>query len=292
MRAWISLTRSMRRTLPVGFLRELVGAVGGADGDGEGVHPGFFHEVGGLIGVGQQHGVVQFAFRAMTILFPGPAGFQRPQAAQLAFHGDAARVGNVGHLLGGLHIVFIAGRRLHVLPQGSIHHHRAEARLDGACTHRRRGAVILVHADGYVRPHFRGRENEVAQEGFTGIAARAGGALQDDRSVDRGSGLHDRLDLLHVVDVESRQAVMVFCRVIEQLSEGNDSHGFPRMKNGGGVKQMHAGACLPDPGGAGLHAGGRVSREHFGPWPAQGSAAWWKRRYGVPGGLKPAREEP
>ena len=43
-------------------------------------------------------------------------------------------------------------------------------------------------------------------------------------SVCRG-GLHDRLDLLQVVDVERRHAVAVLGGVVEQLAQGDECHG-------------------------------------------------------------------
>jgi len=43
----------------------------------------------------------------------------------------------------------------------------------------------------------------VAQEGLTGVGTRTGGTLQDHRRVHGSSGLHDGLNLLHVVDVEA-----------------------------------------------------------------------------------------
>ena len=50
-----------RQGVPGRRLGELVGAVAGADGDGQGVDLGLLHEVGGFFRIGQQLAVVQHA---------------------------------------------------------------------------------------------------------------------------------------------------------------------------------------------------------------------------------------
>jgi hypothetical protein len=207
-----------------GLLGELVGAVGGADGDGQGVHVGLLDEVGGFVGVGQQGGMVQHAFGAVAVFLAGLAGFQGTQAAQFAFHGHAAGMGQFHHVAGGVHVVFIGGGGLAVGAQGAVHHHGAEAGLDGAEADAGGGAVVLVHAHGDVRVGLDGGQDQVAQEGLAGIGTGAGGTLQDHRAVGLVGGLHDGLDLFHVVDVEGGQAVAVFGGVVEQLTQGNQSH--------------------------------------------------------------------
>ena len=110
-------------TSPVGFLRELVGAVAGADGDGQRIDAGLLHELHGLVGIGQ----VREAVDAGAV-----AVFDAAQAAEFAFHGDAARVRHLHHFAGDLHVVFEVGRRLAVCHQRAVHHHAGEAHLDGA----------------------------------------------------------------------------------------------------------------------------------------------------------------
>jgi len=82
----------MARMSPVGLRRELVGAVAGADGDGQRVELGGLHEVGGFLGVGQHLAVVQLAVGADAVFLAGLAGFQVAQAAQFAFDRHADRV--------------------------------------------------------------------------------------------------------------------------------------------------------------------------------------------------------
>ena len=103
----------------MGLLGELVGAVGGADGDGQGVHLGGLDEFGGLVGVGQQLVVGQHAFGAVAVFLLAVAGLQGTQAAQFAFHGHAHGVGHFHHFAGHVHVVLEAGRGLAVGASGS-----------------------------------------------------------------------------------------------------------------------------------------------------------------------------
>ena len=81
-----------------------------------------------------------------------------------------------------------------------------------------------MDGDGDVRPRLDGGLDELAQERLARVLARARGALEDDRAVDLVGGFEDRLDLLHVVDVERGKAVAVLGGVIEQLSYGDERH--------------------------------------------------------------------
>ena len=206
------------------FLGELVGAMAGADGDRQRVNLGLGNEIGGFIGVGQQRGMVQHAFGAMAVFLARLAGFQGTQAAQLAFNGNTAGVRQFGHMRGRVDVVFVGGRGLAVGTQRAIHHHRAEAGLDGAEADAGRCAVILVHADRDLRILLDRGQDQVTQERLAGVGTRTGRTLQNHRAVGRSGGLHDGLDLFHIVDVESRQAVTIFGGVVEQLTQGNQSH--------------------------------------------------------------------
>src|SRR5690606_10334758 len=131
----------------VRLARELIGAVRGAHGDGQGVDFGGLDEVDGLIRVGQQGRVVQLAFKAVAVLGLAHAGFQRAQNAQFALDRDAARVGHLDHATGDVDVVVVGGGGLGVFFQRAVHHHRGEAVLDGGGAGGRAVAVVLVHAD-------------------------------------------------------------------------------------------------------------------------------------------------
>jgi hypothetical protein len=66
-----------------GGLGELVGAVAGADGDGQRVAVGLLDEVGGLLGVGQQLLAGHVAVGAVAVFLVALHGFQRAQARRV-----------------------------------------------------------------------------------------------------------------------------------------------------------------------------------------------------------------
>ena len=66
-----------------------------------------------------------------------------------------------------------------------------------------------------------GSQDQVAQEVFPGVLAGTTGGLQDDGAVGFMGSLHDRLDLLKVVDVEGWDAIAVFSGMVEQKPKGD-----------------------------------------------------------------------
>ena len=218
MRAWIALMRSMARMSPGRLARELVGAVRGADRDRQRIELRIAHEVGRLVGIGEQHLARHRAFGAVAVFLVALHRLERAEAAQLALDGDADRVRHADDLARHVEVVVVARDRLAVGHQRAVHHHAGEAEL-----HRRRAdvgrlAVILVHDDGNVRIALDCGFDQVPQEGFARIFARTGGRLHDHRAVGLGRGRHDRLHLLQIVDVEGGQAVLVIGGVVQQLA--------------------------------------------------------------------------
>lgn len=61
--------------------------------------------------------MVQHAFRADAVFLAGHAGFQGTEAAQLAFHGHAAGMGERHGSLGHADVVVVVGRGLAVFTQ-------------------------------------------------------------------------------------------------------------------------------------------------------------------------------
>ena len=208
-----------------GLAAELVGAVAGADGNGQGVQLRGLDEHGGFFRVGQHLAVVELAFSANTVFFTGFAGFQVAQAAQFAFDRDAHLVRHVHHLAGHFHVVLEGGRRLAVFHQRAVHHHRAKAQVDGTLADLGRSAVVLVHDERNVRKGLDRCLDEVLDEGLTRIFAGTGAGLQDDRGAHFVGGGHDGLDLLQVVDVEGRDAIAVGSGMVEQFAHRNEGHG-------------------------------------------------------------------
>ena len=206
---------------------ELVSTVAGADRHCQSIHLGLFHEVGCFIGVGQQLGVIQLAFKAVTIFCFAHAGFQRTQATQFAFHAHTQRVGNFHHFAGHVHVVLVARGGLRISFQRAIHHHAGEAVFDGRVAGGRLVTVVLVHADGDVGIGFHSCQDQVTQEVFASVVTSTTRRLQDHGAIGFIGCPHDRLDLLHVVDVEGRNAVAIFCRVVEQKPHGYERHRNP-----------------------------------------------------------------
>ena len=73
-----------------GLARELVRAVAGADGDGQRVDARFGDEPLGFVRIGEQLVVRQHAFGAVAVFLFAVARFERAEAAELAFDGNAA----------------------------------------------------------------------------------------------------------------------------------------------------------------------------------------------------------
>ncbi len=205
-------------------LGELVSAVAGADGDGQGIDLSALDEVGGFFRVGQHLAVIQNTFRTNAVFFTGHAGFQRTQHAQLAFHGNAAGVSERHHATGNVDVVVVIGRRLAVFTQRAVHHHRAEAQLDRALADVRAGAVVLVHNHRDVRKLFDRGEDQVTQKRRTGVLAGTGRSLDDHRGVGLVGRFHNGAHLFQVVYVESWNAVAEFGCVVQHLAHADKCH--------------------------------------------------------------------
>ena len=198
---------------------ELVSAMAGANGDGQGVHPGLGHKVLGLQRVGQHLLVAEFALGAHTVFFARLAGLQRAQAAQFALHRHAHGVRHFAHLLGHAHVVLVAGRCLGIGHERAIHHHTRKARANGLLALCGGGTVVLMQNHRNVGVRLDSGQHQVAQIGLARVFARTGRSLQDDRAVGGLCGLHDGLHLFEVVDVECGHAVAEFGGVVENLAQ-------------------------------------------------------------------------
>jgi hypothetical protein len=205
---------------------ELVGAVRRADRNRQGIDAGLLHEIGSLFRIGQQLRMIECALGTDAVFFTGLAGFQRSEAAELAFHGHTTGVRHFDRAARDIHVVFIGGRGLAVFLQRAVHHHRGETELDGALADSRRGAVVLVHDHRNVRPLLDGGQDQVAQERRAGVLARTGRGLHDHRAVGFCSRFHDGAHLLEVVDVERRDAVTMLGGVIQYLAQSCKCHAF------------------------------------------------------------------
>ncbi len=185
---------------------ELVGAVGGADGDGEGVDTGAVHEVLDLLGAG-----VGGVLGHDVVLDAG-------ENAQLTLDDHAVGV-CVLHDLAGQGDVVLVG------VVGAVDHDGGEAAVDAGLADLEVGAVIEVErqinaavGNGGLR-----QSDEIR---MLGVLTGTGRHLQDDGGLDLACGLGDGLNDLHVVDVECADGVAALVGLLEHLGGGNKSHGI------------------------------------------------------------------
>ena len=74
--------------------------------------------------------------------------------------------------------------------------------------------MVQVHHHRNVRVQLQGSLHQMAQVGVVSVLAGAFGGLDYYGGVGLLGGHHDRLDLLHVVDVQRGHAISVLGRVI------------------------------------------------------------------------------
>ncbi len=207
------------------LLGEFVGAVRGTNGNRQCITVGLLDEVCGLIWISQQLLTRHRAFGAVTVLLIAHHGFERTEHAQFGLDRDANGVGKFNDLFGHFDVVFVGSCGLAISLQRAIHHYRGKAGADRCHTDRWRLAMILVHDNRNMRIGFEGSQNLVTQESFAGVLTRPGRGLHDHGRINLAGGLHDGPDLLHVIDVEGRQTIGVFSRMVEQLAHGYEWHG-------------------------------------------------------------------
>ena len=250
----------------IGLAREFIGAVRGAHGDGERVDLGLGDEIDGLARIGQQLVVRELALGAVAVLLLALARLERAEHAQFAFDRGADPVRKVHHVFRHAHIVIVIRRRLAVGFERAVHHDRGEAEADRRGAGRFAIAMVLMHDDRNVGIHDHERLDHLGEHRVIGVGARAARSLDDDRRIDRGRRLQHGQPLLHIVDVEGRNAIVVFGGVVEQLAERDEGHGVlldGRRRPAESRDALHA-------SGGKLQEGRGVSRERpflRPPWP-------------------------
>ncbi len=225
------------------LLRELVGSVARADGDGERVDARAVHEVDGLRWVGQELRHRELALSAVPVFLVPLAGLERTEAAELSLDRDAEPVRHVDHLASDRDVVLVARGRLSVGLERPVHHdareahaNRADARVGGI-------AVVLVHDNRDLGIELGSRQHQVLQEKVVRELPSSARGLDDDRALCDPGRLHDGLDLLHVVDVESADPVAVLGRVVEEGTHGNERHERPLFCRAEGILYEPPKAC-------------------------------------------------
>ena len=132
------------------------------------------------------------------------------QTAKLRFHPDAVVMGVFHHPFGHGH-VFLKGM------MGAIDHDGSKAAVHARLADVEIRTVIEVQHHRHIGFE-QARLNELDDIMLSRILAGPGGHLKDQRGLFFGSGLHDPLDDLHVVDVKRADGVTFLIGALE--------HGF------------------------------------------------------------------
>ncbi len=188
---------------------ELVGAVAGADGGGEGVAAGPLDEFDGLLGIGEA-GV---AFVDLDVLLDAA------ELAELGLDADALGVGAVDHPLGDGDVLLEG-------VVGGVDHHRAvEAGIDAIVA----GLLVaVVEVDGVDRlgEDIVGGADEGLEHPLVGVFARSLGELDDEGGLGGHAAAEeaeDLLEIIHIVGPDGEFAV----GHLEEFGGGDDHGGYP-----------------------------------------------------------------
>ena len=153
--------------LAVGGLRELVGAVGRADRDREGVDARRGDELHRLVGIGQVH-----LARAVPVFDP-------TERAELSFDRHAPGVRVRDDLFRHRDVVVEGGRCLPVCLERPVHHHAREAEIDRRDARLGLVAVIEVEGDRDLRIQLDCSLHQMPQEAVVRVRARPARGLDD-----------------------------------------------------------------------------------------------------------------
>ena len=188
---------------------ELVSAVGGADGDRQGVTTGAGNEFLNLFGTGvgsSLSGNVHF------VLDTG-------QRAQLSLNNNAVVVSVLNNLLGDFNVL-LEGLG------GSVDHNGSEATVDAGLAGLEAVAVVQVQSNGDLGAFNHSSFNQLNQVGVVSVGASALGNLQDNRSLFFLTSLGNSLNDFHVVHIESANCVAAVVSLLEHLGSCNKSHNI------------------------------------------------------------------
>ena len=195
----------VKAQLGIGAGLKLISAVGGADGDSQGIAAGAGDELLHLFGTGEA-GIV---LRDVHVVF-----YAR-KSAQLRFHHHAVVVGVLHHPAGDGDIFFKGLGR-------SIDHNGGIAAIDAEFAHLKAAAVIQVQ---------RHRNVGTFQSGSLGqfyhisvVFQHILGHLQDHGSGFLTAGFTDGLDGLHIVKVERADGIAATVRLLEHLFGSYECH--------------------------------------------------------------------
>ena len=173
-------------------------AVGGADGNSQGIDAGTGNVVLGLLHIGIHIGGLSVAVSGLTHM------------AQLAFHADTLGMGQIHHHAGASDI-FLIGQG------GSVDHHIGEALVNGHQLRVPGGTVVQVQANGNIRPlrHVDNQGNDVVGMGVLGHLANT--HLHDDGGMLLAGGFNNGTSHFHIDTVDSHNGVAVPVGVVQHF---------------------------------------------------------------------------
>ena len=186
--------------------------------DGQRVDAGLRHEIDHLFGLG-----VVRDLRSYLV-------FDAGQYAQLAFDRHVVLVSILDDLFREGYVLIVGERR-------TVDHHRREAHVDAALAQFERIAVVEVQRNRNTLAAvellgiLHGALCHVAQQRLVGVFAGAGRHLQDNGRIGLDARRNDRLQLLHVVEVECRNGITALDGLGEHLARIHQSEFFVRYHN-------------------------------------------------------------
>ena len=196
----------VKAQLRLGAGLELVCAVAGTDGNGQGVTARLGHELLHLLGM-RVGGIL-----STDIHFILNAG----QGAQLRFHDNAVVMGILHHLAGDLNVF---RERF----GGGVDHHRGKAVLNAGLAGLKAVTVIQMQHDRQACLN-NSSLYQLFQIGTVGIGARTLGYLKNQGSFQIGRSLSDALNDLHVVDVESTYGITTVIGLFKHFLRSYQRH--------------------------------------------------------------------
>ena len=156
--------------------------------------------------------------------------FDAGQYAQLAFDRHVVLVSILDDLFREGYVLIVGERR-------TVDHHRREAHVDAALAQFERIAVVEVQRNRNTLAAvellgiLHGALCHVAQQRLVGVFAGAGRHLQDNGRIGLDARRNDRLQLLHVVEVECRNGITALDGLGEHLARIHQSEFFVRYHN-------------------------------------------------------------
>ena len=187
---------------------EFISAVAGADGDGKGIHTGAGNEFLYLGRIGK------LSVRLTDI----DSVLDARQLAQLTLNHDAAVMGIFHDLAGHGNILLKA-------QLGAVDHDGGKTAVDAVLADLEAVAVIEMQGDGNIGIQY-GSLYQLGEVNMLGVLAGAGRDLQNHGSLLQLGSLGDRLNDLHVIDIEGADGIAALVGFAEHFLSSDQWHNI------------------------------------------------------------------